>query len=116
VAVTLRQGVLTVDDQGPGINEADLPMVFERFYRAEEARTMSGSGLGLSIVRQAAERHGGSVTASNRPGGGASFVLRLPGRSDPAQLPPPPGPAPGHDATGSGGVRPEDSQGALRRV
>jgi two-component system sensor histidine kinase MprB len=116
VTVTLRQGALTVDDQGPGINEADLPMVFERFYRAEEARTMSGSGLGLSIVRQAAERHGGSVTASNRPEGGASFVLRLPGRPDPAQLATPPGPGPGAGETGRGDVRTQDSQRALRRV
>jgi two-component system sensor histidine kinase MprB len=54
-------------------------MVFERFYRAPDARTMPGSGLGLSIVRQAAERHGGSVSVVNREPHGAVFTLALPG-------------------------------------
>ena len=58
-------------DHGPGFAEADLPHVFERFYRADEARALPGSGLGLAIVRQAAESHGGSVEAANAPGGGA---------------------------------------------
>ena len=58
--------MLDVTDEGAGINETDLPMIFERFYRADDARTMPGSGLGLSIVRQAAERHGGTVTVANR--------------------------------------------------
>lgn len=79
VTVTLENGSLTVEDAGPGIGKSDLPMIFERFYRAEEARTMPGSGLGLAIVRQAAERHGGAVSASNRPGGGALLTFRLPG-------------------------------------
>ena len=79
VRVVLDNGTLTVEDIGPGINAADLPMIFERFYRAEDARTMPGSGLGLAIVRQAAERHGGSVSAANRPEGGAVLSLRLPG-------------------------------------
>jgi two-component system sensor histidine kinase MprB len=79
VTVALRDGVLTVADQGPGIADADLPHVFERFYRSAEARGMPGSGLGLSIVKQAAERHGGSVSAGRAPGGGALLTLRLPG-------------------------------------
>jgi two-component system sensor histidine kinase MprB len=79
VTVTLENGSLTVEDAGPGIGKSDLPMIFERFYRAEEARTMPGSGLGLAIVRQAAERHGGAVSASNRSGGGAVLTFRLPG-------------------------------------
>jgi two-component system sensor histidine kinase MprB len=79
VTVTLENGSLTVEDAGPGIGKSDLPMIFERFYRAEEARTMPGSGLGLAIVRQAAERHGGAVSATNRPGGGAVLTFRLPG-------------------------------------
>ena len=58
-------------DEGPGIKESDLPMIFERFYRAADARTMPGSGLGLSIVRQAVERHGGWVTVANRQPHGA---------------------------------------------
>jgi two-component system sensor histidine kinase MprB len=78
VTVRLTDGVITVTDQGPGISEADLPFVFDRFYRAEESRNMPGSGLGLAIVRQAAERHGGSVTAERAPGGGALLKLRLP--------------------------------------
>src|SRR5215208_3950598 len=55
----LRQGELSVRDHGPGFAEADLPHVFERFFRAEAARGLPGSGLGLAIVRQAAEAHGG---------------------------------------------------------
>jgi two-component system sensor histidine kinase MprB len=79
VRVELDHGTLTVSDSGPGIDEADLPMIFDRFYRAERARAMPGSGLGLAIVRQAAERHGGSVSAANREPHGATFTLRLPG-------------------------------------
>ncbi len=78
VTVRLSDGVVSVADEGPGINEADLPFVFERFYRAEETRAMPGSGLGLAIVRQAAERHGGTVTADRAPQGGALMRLRLP--------------------------------------
>ena len=72
--------MLTVDDAGPGISEEDLPHVFERFYRSSESRSMSGSGLGLSIVRQVAQRHAGTVSAGRSPAGGARLVLRLPGR------------------------------------
>lgn len=79
VHVTLVRGVLTVDDEGPGIAEADLPHVFERFWRSEESRSMPGSGLGLSIVAQVAQRHSGSVRAERSPYGGARFVLALPG-------------------------------------
>lgn len=79
VWVRLDHGTLTVSDQGPGIAADDLPHVFDRFYRAESARTQPGSGLGLSIVRQAALRHGGTVTAANAPAGGAAFALQLPG-------------------------------------
>ncbi len=79
VTVRLTGGVLTVDDQGTGIAEADRPHVFERFYRAEESRAMPGSGLGLAIVRQVVDRHGGRVEASESPTGGARFTLWLPG-------------------------------------
>ena len=84
VEVRLHAGRLTIADQGPGIPTADLPMVFERFYRATEARRMPGSGLGLSIVKQAVERHGGTVTARNREPTGAVLTLELPGRPNPA--------------------------------
>jgi two-component system sensor histidine kinase MprB len=75
VELDLAGGELTVRDHGPGFEEADLPRVFERFYRAERARGLPGSGLGLAIVRQAAEAHGGFATAANAPGGGA--LLRV---------------------------------------
>ncbi len=71
VEVDLKGGVLTVRDHGPGFQEEDLPFVFDRFHRAQAARSKPGSGLGLAIVRQAAEAHGGFVEASNAPGGGA---------------------------------------------
>jgi two-component system sensor histidine kinase MprB len=72
--------VLQVADAGPGIADADLPHVFDRFYRSAHARTMPGSGLGLAIVKQVAERHGGSVSAGRAPEGGALLTIHLPGR------------------------------------
>jgi two-component system sensor histidine kinase MprB len=72
-----RDGV-RVRDHGTGIDEADLPYVFDRFYRGENSRHRQGSGLGLAIVRQVAGQHGGSVDAANAPDGGAVFTLRLP--------------------------------------
>jgi two-component system sensor histidine kinase MprB len=71
IELTLEAGALTVRDQGPGFADADVAHVFERFYRAENARGMPGSGLGLAIVRQAAEAHGGYAEAANAPDGGA---------------------------------------------
>ncbi|MEY9965327.1 two-component system sensor histidine kinase MprB [Streptacidiphilus sp. MAP12-16] len=56
-------GAVSVSDQGPGIPQADLPFVFDRFYRSPAARSLPGSGLGLAIVRQIAETHGGQVSA-----------------------------------------------------
>jgi two-component system sensor histidine kinase MprB len=82
VTVRLSEGQLTVSDQGPGVQPADLPMIFERFYRADDARPMPGSGLGLSIVRQAAERHGGTVAIANREPHGAEFTVSIPGTTD----------------------------------
>jgi two-component system, OmpR family, sensor histidine kinase MprB len=96
VRVALKGGELIVDDEGPGIPEADLPHVFDRFYRATESRSMPGSGLGLSIVRQVAERHAGTVAAGRSPYGGARFVLRLPGAAAPM-----PRTAPGTSAPGA---------------
>jgi two-component system sensor histidine kinase MprB len=78
VDVRVEDGVVTVRDRGPGIDEADLPLVFERFYRSANARGLPGSGLGLAIVRHVAEAHGGTVEASNAPDGGAVLTLRLP--------------------------------------
>jgi signal transduction histidine kinase len=78
VEVRLRNGEVTVRDHGPGIGEADLPHVFDRFYRAPSARGLPGSGLGLAIVKQIAESHGGRVSANQAPGGGALLRLSLP--------------------------------------
>lgn len=83
VTVRLSDGVLTVDDQGPGIAEGDRARIFDRFWRSADARTMPGSGLGLAIVRQVATRHSGSVHATDNASGGARLVLRLPGRETP---------------------------------
>ena len=75
---------LTVIDEGPGIPEADLPRVFERFYRVDKARSRGGrdpggTGLGLSIVKHLVELHRGRVTAANGPSRGAVFTVELPG-------------------------------------
>jgi two-component system sensor histidine kinase MprB len=79
VEVAVANGVVTVRDHGPGIDEQDLPFVFDRFYRADSARGMPGSGLGLAIVRQVAEAHGGGVIAERAAGGGTRMVMRLNG-------------------------------------
>ena len=73
-----RDGVrLRVDDSGPGIRPEDIPRVFDRFWRASGAPA-GGTGLGLAIAAWIVERHRGSIAAANRPGGGASFEVRLP--------------------------------------
>ncbi len=84
IEVDARRGLgaieITVSDRGPGIPDADLPRIFERFYRADRSRSRDpgGTGLGLSIVRHLVGLHGGSIKAANRDGGGAMFTLRLP--------------------------------------
>jgi two-component system sensor histidine kinase MprB len=83
VTVRLHAGTLLVEDQGHGVRDEDLPHVFDRFYRSKESRTMPGSGLGLSIVRQVAERHGGTVRAGRGDEGGAAFWMTLPGSAEP---------------------------------
>jgi two-component system phosphate regulon sensor histidine kinase PhoR len=85
--------LLTVADNGPGIPEADLVRIFERFYRVDRARSREagGTGLGLSIVKHLVGVHGGTVGAANRPEGGAIFTVSLP------SPPPPRLTAPGTD-------------------
>ena len=79
---------LAVSDTGVGISEDQLPLVFERFYRADAARSEEGVGLGLSIARQIAEAHGGTIAARSKPGVGSTFVLLLPRQKpDPPQGP-----------------------------
>src|SRR3954452_12391708 len=79
VRIRLNHGTLTVDDEGPGIAPGDREQVFERFYRSEESRSMPGSGLGLSIVRQVIERHAGNIRVDETDGGGTRMVLQVPG-------------------------------------
>ena len=77
IDVRLVDGTLTVRDHGPGIVEADLPHVFDRFYRSASARALPGSGLGLAIVKQTVDDHGGSVTVANADGGGVLVTPSL---------------------------------------
>ena len=76
---------MRIADEGPGIAEADLPHVFDRFYRSDQARNTPGSGLGLSIVAQTIKAHGGWVKAGRSEAGGAEFTIRLPGSSIPPE-------------------------------
>jgi two-component system sensor histidine kinase MprB len=93
VEIVVNGDGVRVRDHGGGIDEADLPYVFDRFYRGANSRHRQGSGLGLAIVRQVATQHGGTIEADNAPDGGAVFMLRLP--TIPAEAPDPePSPRP----------------------
>lgn len=83
IEVVVTDGSVTVVDHGPGIPPDDLERVFDRFHRAETARALPGSGLGLSIVRDVARRHGGDATAANDSSGGARVGFSV------AAMPPP---------------------------
>jgi two-component system, OmpR family, sensor histidine kinase SenX3 len=93
VALTVRQDEdwieIDVADQGIGIAPHDVDRIFERFYRADQARSRStgGTGLGLAIVKHIATNHGGRVDVSSTLGGGSTFTLRLPARPPEAPLP-----------------------------
>lgn len=80
LSANTQQVVLSVHDSGAGIPEEALPYIFERFYRADRSRSRveGGTGLGLAIARQLAEAHGGTLSASNHPQGGAVFTWVLP--------------------------------------
>jgi two-component system sensor histidine kinase MprB len=78
VEVTVDGSGVRVRDHGTGIDPADVPYVFDRFFRGASSRSSQGSGLGLAIVRQVTEQHGGHATAANAPDGGAVFTLELP--------------------------------------
>jgi two-component system sensor histidine kinase MprB len=78
IEVSARDGTVTVLDRGPGIDDLDLPHVFDRFYRAPSARGTPGSGLGLAIVKQVAKTYGGDVSVESAAGTGTTARLRLP--------------------------------------
>lgn len=88
IAVSVRETdaevVLTVEDDGVGIDPGDLPHIFERFYRSPEARALDGSGLGLAIAVWVVEQHEGSIEVDSEPGVGSRFIVRLP-RKDPGK-------------------------------
>jgi two-component system sensor histidine kinase MprB len=94
--------VLEVRDQGPGVGPQDLPHVFDRFYRAETARSMPGSGLGLAIVRQVINEHGGFVAAVSPEDGGTLVHVELP-----IVLETEPEPAPNSSDSPANGSKPE---------
>jgi signal transduction histidine kinase len=73
---------LTVRDEGEGVAETEVERIFERFYRPDAARAGEGAGLGLAIARWIAEEHGGTVTAANNEGKGATFTVAIPGASE----------------------------------
>jgi two-component system sensor histidine kinase MprB len=80
IELTIRHGTISVADRGPGLEDDDTDRVFDRFYRADTARSLPGSGLGLAIVKDLAEAHDGTAFAGNRPGGGAVIGFSI-GRS-----------------------------------
>ena len=76
-----RYAVVTIADHGKGIKPADLPYIFDRFYRADTSRTsnqVAGYGLGLSIARKIVDMHHGSIEARSTPDKGTTFIVRLP--------------------------------------
>ena len=77
VEVVVAGPEVSVRDHGPGVDPADAPFVFDRFWRAPGARSLPGSGLGLAIVRQVAEAHGGFAAVETAEGGGARFRVRF---------------------------------------
>jgi signal transduction histidine kinase len=81
LASTDGEITLTVDDDGGGVPEEDRQRIFERFTRTDTSRSRDtgGVGLGLAVVRATARRHGGDVRCESAPGGGARFVVQLPG-------------------------------------
>ena len=79
IEIRVRDGEVSVRDHGPGIDDSDLPFIFDRFYRAAAARGTPGSGLGLAIVKHVADTHEGEVVARPAEDGGTVLVLRIPG-------------------------------------
>ena len=80
IATVVKTIEITIDDDGPGIPDAELPRVFQPFYRVEDSRSRDtgGTGLGLAIAQSIVQAHGGEITLANRPGGGLHACIRLP--------------------------------------
>jgi two-component system, OmpR family, sensor histidine kinase MprB len=78
IDVTVDHRTVAIRDRGPGIDDDDLPHVFDRFYRAPAARSVPGSGLGLAIVKQTIEAHHGTIEITNAPDGGTQVMITLP--------------------------------------
>jgi signal transduction histidine kinase len=74
------QATCTISDSGIGIAAADLPHIFDRFWRADKVRSrgMGGAGLGLSIARWITDRHHGSIEVQSQPGEGSTFIVKIP--------------------------------------
>jgi two-component system, OmpR family, sensor histidine kinase MtrB len=98
VSVRVERGedcvLLMVDDGGPGVEAADRERIFERFYRGGSRGSRRGTGLGLSLVAETVQAHGGWVWCTDQPDGGARFVIRLPSVTSAADPPGPQAPAP----------------------
>lgn len=73
-----KQAIIQIQDQGRGINEGDLPRIFEQFYTTDPSRKSSGNGLGLAITKRIIEAHQGTITVSSTPNQGAAFIICLP--------------------------------------
>ena len=80
IAAAGKTIAITIDDDGPGIPEAELAKVFQPFYRVEDSRSRDtgGTGLGLAIAQAIVQAHGGELTLANRPGGGLRARIELP--------------------------------------
>src|SRR4029079_3673113 len=91
IDVRVERGRVAVSDRGPGVPAADMPHIFDRFYRSVASRSLPGSGLGLAIVRDIVESHGGTGFAEARDGGGTTVGFTLPTLRTlpPDPLPPP---------------------------
>ena len=120
VDAVLSGGTLRVTDRGPGIADDELPYVFDRFWRSPSARSLPGSGLGLSIVARTARQAGGEVALERAVGGGTVAVLRLPGSPEPEPEAAPDadvgtgsdtGTGPGTGSEGKPGAEPEAGPG-----
>ncbi len=77
-AISENQMMIKVSDNGEGISQQDLPRIFERFYKTDQARASGGTGLGLAIAKHIIEAHAGKIDADSRPGEGATFTITLP--------------------------------------